>query len=62
MFYFHVMTDIYEFTVQGITAHIYEKINVKAYNTVNKFDMICISESHLDSSMLSDNGQLNIEG
>ena len=56
------MTDIYEFTVQGITAHIYEKINVKAYNTVNKFDMICISESHLDSSMLSDNGQLNIEG
>ena len=35
---------------------------LEACNTVNKFDMICISESYLDSSISSNSEQLNIEG
>ena len=43
------------------TAYNYEKINLEACNTVNKFDMICISELYLDSSKLSDSEQLSIK-
>lgn len=40
-----------------------KKLNVlEVYNTVSKFDIICISESYRDSSIPSDNEQLNIEG
>ena len=46
-----------------VTHHNYEKVNLLgAYNTVSKFDMICISESYLDSSLSSDSEQLSIEG
>ena len=31
------------------------------YKTVNKFDMICISELYLDSSISPDSQQLNIK-
>ena len=34
---------------------------VKAYNTSKKFDIICTSKWYLDSSILSDSEQLNIE-
>ena len=45
-----------------MTAHNFEKINLlKAYNTINKFDVICLSESYLDSSIASDNDDLNIK-
>ena len=43
-----------KFTVQSITAYNYKKF-------VNKFDMIWISESYLDSSLLPDNRRLNIK-
>ena len=43
-----------KFTMQSITAYNYKKF-------VNKFDMIWISESYLDSSLLPDNRQLNIK-
>ena len=46
-----------------MTAHNFEKINLlEAYNTINKFDVICLSESYLDSSIASDNDNLNIKG
>ena len=46
-----------------MTAHNFEKINLfEAYNTINKFDVICLSESYLDSSLASDNDNLNIKG
>ena len=35
---------------------------MEAYNTVNKFDIICLSESFLDSSILTENNNLNING
>ena len=33
-----------------------------AYSTLNKLDVICSLESHLDSSITSDNDDLNIKG
>ena len=49
--------------LNSMTAHNFEKINLlEAYNTINKFDVICLSESYLDSSIASDNDNLNIKG
>ena len=46
-----------------MAAHIFEKINLlEAYNIINKFEVICLSESYLDSSIASDNDNLNIKG
>lgn len=54
--------SICHWNLNSTTAHNYEKINLlQAYNTVNKFEMICISESYLDSSISPDSEQLNIE-
>ena len=60
--------DCYNFTVynwnlNSLTAHNLEKINLlEAYNTINKFDVIYLSESYLDSSITLDNDELNITG
>ena len=35
---------------------------MEVYNAVNKFDLICLSESFLDSSILTENDNLNING
>ena len=58
----------YNFTIchwnlNSMTAHSFEKINLlEAYNTIKKFDVICLSESYLDSSIASHNHDLNIKG
>ena len=42
-----------------MTAHNFEKVNLfEAYDTINKFDVICLSESHLGSSIASDNYEI----
>ena len=35
---------------------------MEAYNTVNKFDIICLPESFLDSSIRTENNNLKING
>ena len=35
---------------------------LQAFNLVHKFDILCISETHLDSSILKDDNALSIEG
>ena len=35
---------------------------MEGYNAVNKFDIICLSESFLDSSILTENNNLKING
>ena len=46
-----------------MTAHNFEKINpLAASNTINKFDIIWLSKSYLDSSIASDNHDLDIKG
>ena len=49
--------------MNSLTAHNFEKVYLlEAYNTVNKFDIICLSESFLDSSILTENNNLKING
>ena len=54
--------SICHWNLNSMTACNFEKINLEAYNTINKFDVICVSESYLDSSIVSDNNNLNIKG
>ena len=35
---------------------------MEAYNTVNKYDIICLPESFLDSSIRTENNNLKING
>ena len=49
--------------LNSMTARTFEKINLlEAYNTINKIDVICLSEYYLDSSIAFDNDDLNIKG
>ena len=43
-----------------MTAHNFEKINL--LEAINKFDVICLSESYLDLSIASDKDDLNVKG
>ena len=54
--------SICHWNLNSMTAHNFEKINIlEAYNTINKFDVICLSESYFDSSIASDNDNLKAE-
>ena len=47
--------------LNGITVHNFAKVNLlQAYNTIHDFDMICFSESYLDSFASSDNDNFYI--
>ena len=46
-----------------ITAHSYVKVSLlEAYIAAQKFDIVCISETYLDSSTAYDDGSLEIAG
>ena len=54
--------SVCRWNLNSITAHNFEKINLpEAYHTINRFDVICLSESYLYSSIASDNDDLNIK-
>ena len=47
--------------MNSLTAHNFQKVNLlEAYNTVNKLDIICLLESFLHSSILTENSNLKI--
>ena len=49
--------------LNSLTTHDFEKVNLlEAHNAVNKFDIICLSESFVDSSFLTENNNLKING
>ena len=49
--------------LNSLTSHNCEKVNLlEVYNAVTKFDIICLSESFLDSSILTENNNLTING
>ena len=57
--YFHFC----HWNLNSISSHNYVKISLlKAYITVHKFDIICLSETYLDSSTRPDDDNLEIEG
>ena len=54
--------SICHWNLNSTAAHNFEKVKLlEAYNTVNKFDTICLSETCLDASVLSDNDNLVIK-
>ena len=49
--------------VNSLLAHDCAKVtSLEAYNSVFKYDFICISETYTDSTISSDNNNLNISG
>ena len=54
---------ICHWNLNSLTAHNYLKVSqLQAFNLVHKFDILCISETHLDSSVSKDDNALSIEG
>ena len=50
-------------TLNSISAHNYTKLFLlKAYIAIHKFDIICLSETYLNSSTTSDDDDLAISG
>ena len=55
--------SICHWNVNSLTAHNYLKVSqLQAFNLVHKFDILCISETHLDSSVSKDDTALSIKG
>ena len=54
---------ICHWNLNSIAAHNFAKlVLLKAYNSVHKFDIICLSKMFLDSNILSDGNNLKIPG
>ena len=54
---------ICHWNLNSIAAHNFAKlVLLKTYNSVHKFDIICLSETYLDSNILPDDSNLNIPG
>ena len=52
---------ICHWNLNSIAAHNFAKlVLLKAYNSVHKFDIICLSETYLDSNILPDDSNLEI--
>ena len=52
---------IYHWNLNSIAAHNFAKlVLLKAYSSVHKFDIICLSETYLDSNILPDDSNLEI--
>ena len=55
--------SIFHWNSNSVDVHNLEKvIFLEVYNTVNRFDKICLSAMYLDSSILYDNYNLVIKG
>ena len=54
---------ICHWNLNSIPAHNFIKLSLlRAYTSVNKFYIICLSETYLDSSILSNDGNLEVPG
>ena len=54
---------ICHWNLNSIPAHNFIKLSLlRAYISINKFDIICLSKTYLDSSISSNNGNLEVAG
>ena len=54
---------ICHWNLNSIALHNFSKINLlKAYLTIHKIDIVCLSETYLDSSFLANDKNLVIQG
>ena len=55
--------SICHWNLNSISAHNYKKISrLRAYTSIHKFEVICISETYLDSDTSDDDDNLKIAG
>ena len=55
--------SVCHWNLNSLAAHNFEKVRLlEAFNAINKFDIICVSESYLDSTSSSNNEDINIKG
>ena len=55
--------SVCHYNINSLVAHNFAKLSsLEAFNAVHKFDIICISESFLDSSFSSDDSALVLKG
>ena len=55
--------SVCHWSLDSLSAHIYSKVSLlKAYLTVHKFDIVCLSETYVDSNTSPDNDNLEISG
>ena len=55
--------SLYRLNLNSLAAHDFGKVRtLKAFNTIEKFDFICLSEPYLDSSISSDDSSLSLDG
>ena len=55
--------SICHWKLNSITSHNFIKVShLMAYNSIHKFDIICLSEMYLNSETLSNDENLNIPG
>ena len=55
--------SICHWNLNSLAAHNYLKVSLlRAYVAIKKFDVVCLSETYLDSSYLSDNDNFYLPG
>ena len=55
--------SICNWNLKSITSHNFIKVSLlTAYNSIHKFDIICLSETYLNSKTLSNDENLNVPG
>ena len=55
--------SVFCWNLNSISAHNYSKVSLlKAYLAVHKFDIVCLSETYLDSNTAPDIENLKISG
>ena len=55
--------SIVHWNINSIAAHNFIKLSsLQAFNSIHKFDLICISESFLDSTFSTDDSALSLKG
>ena len=54
--------SICHWNLNSMTSHNFIKVSLlTAYNSIHKFDIICLSEMHLNSETLSNDENLNVQ-
>ena len=59
----HECLSICHWNLNSISAHNFIKLSLlRAYISINKIDIICLSETYLDSNISSENDNLELPG
>ena len=55
--------SMFHWNLNSLPSQFFLKVSLlRSYLTINKFDIVCISETYLNFSTLSNNGNLDLPG